>query len=195
MSVREGLRFEGALESDCAPLAELVEAMLAAGRRHPLPPRSDPRRTGRGAERNRPGRPRGHRDRRGGDSRGRAGGRGLRTAGPRSALRGQRGPAGGVRAGRRGRSGAGGHATPSRRRRPVPHRHGHRRRTPARSSFAAASAAAGSSICSPASRCRESVESCPAFLATREISVAGCVTLARSASEGSLWHTLACASG
>jgi hydrogenase expression/formation protein HypE len=29
MSVREGLRFEGALESDCAPLAGLVEAMLA----------------------------------------------------------------------------------------------------------------------------------------------------------------------
>jgi hydrogenase expression/formation protein HypE len=31
MSVREGLAFEGALESDCAPLAGLVEAMLAAG--------------------------------------------------------------------------------------------------------------------------------------------------------------------
>jgi len=31
MSVREGLRFEGALESDCAPLHELVEAMLATG--------------------------------------------------------------------------------------------------------------------------------------------------------------------
>ncbi len=30
MSVREGLQFEGALESDCAPLAGLVEAMLAA---------------------------------------------------------------------------------------------------------------------------------------------------------------------
>jgi hydrogenase expression/formation protein HypE len=30
MSVREGIRFEGALESDCAPLAGLVEAMLAA---------------------------------------------------------------------------------------------------------------------------------------------------------------------
>jgi hydrogenase expression/formation protein HypE len=30
MSVREGLRFEGALESDCAPLNELVDAMLAA---------------------------------------------------------------------------------------------------------------------------------------------------------------------
>jgi len=30
MSVREGLRFEGALESDCAPLAGLVEALLAA---------------------------------------------------------------------------------------------------------------------------------------------------------------------
>ncbi|MEN6451342.1 MAG: hydrogenase expression/formation protein HypE [Thermoguttaceae bacterium] len=30
MSVREGLRFEGALESDCAPLGGLVEAMLAA---------------------------------------------------------------------------------------------------------------------------------------------------------------------
>jgi hydrogenase expression/formation protein HypE len=30
MSVREGLRFEGALESDCAPLNGLVEAMLAA---------------------------------------------------------------------------------------------------------------------------------------------------------------------
>ena len=29
MSVREGLRFEGALESDCAPLADLVAAMLA----------------------------------------------------------------------------------------------------------------------------------------------------------------------
>jgi hydrogenase expression/formation protein HypE len=31
MSVREGLGFEGALESDCASLAGLVEAMLAAG--------------------------------------------------------------------------------------------------------------------------------------------------------------------
>ena len=31
MSVREGIRFEGALASDCAPLAGLVEAMLAAG--------------------------------------------------------------------------------------------------------------------------------------------------------------------
>jgi hydrogenase expression/formation protein HypE len=31
MSVREGLGFEGCLESDCAPLAGLVEAMLAAG--------------------------------------------------------------------------------------------------------------------------------------------------------------------
>jgi hydrogenase expression/formation protein HypE len=31
MSVREGLRFEGTLESDCAPLAELVAAMLATG--------------------------------------------------------------------------------------------------------------------------------------------------------------------
>ena len=31
MSVREGLRFEGSLESDCAPLAGLVAAMLAAG--------------------------------------------------------------------------------------------------------------------------------------------------------------------
>jgi hydrogenase expression/formation protein HypE len=31
MSVREGLQFEGALESDCAPLAGLVGAMLATG--------------------------------------------------------------------------------------------------------------------------------------------------------------------
>jgi hydrogenase expression/formation protein HypE len=31
MSVREGLRFEGALESDCGPLHELVDTMLAAG--------------------------------------------------------------------------------------------------------------------------------------------------------------------
>jgi hydrogenase expression/formation protein HypE len=31
MSVREGLAFEGALESDCASLAGLVEALLAAG--------------------------------------------------------------------------------------------------------------------------------------------------------------------
>ncbi len=31
MSVREGLAFEGALESDCASLAGLVDAMLAAG--------------------------------------------------------------------------------------------------------------------------------------------------------------------
>ena len=30
MSVREGLQFDGALESDCASLAELVDAMLAA---------------------------------------------------------------------------------------------------------------------------------------------------------------------
>jgi hydrogenase expression/formation protein HypE len=31
MSVREGIEFEGALESDCAPLADLVAAMLAGG--------------------------------------------------------------------------------------------------------------------------------------------------------------------
>lgn len=31
MSVREGLEFEGALESDCAPLADLVATMLEAG--------------------------------------------------------------------------------------------------------------------------------------------------------------------
>jgi hydrogenase expression/formation protein HypE len=31
MSVREGIRFEGALQSDCALLSELVQAMLAAG--------------------------------------------------------------------------------------------------------------------------------------------------------------------
>lgn len=31
MSVREGLQFETELESDCAPLAELVQALLAAG--------------------------------------------------------------------------------------------------------------------------------------------------------------------
>jgi hydrogenase expression/formation protein HypE len=31
MSVREGLQFEGALESDCASLARLVDAMLAVG--------------------------------------------------------------------------------------------------------------------------------------------------------------------
>jgi hydrogenase expression/formation protein HypE len=31
MSVREGIEFEGALQSDCAPLAGLVDAMLAAG--------------------------------------------------------------------------------------------------------------------------------------------------------------------
>jgi len=31
MSVREGLQFEGAPESDCAPLADLVAAMLASG--------------------------------------------------------------------------------------------------------------------------------------------------------------------
>ena len=31
MSVREGLQFEGVLDSDCAPLADLVEAMLATG--------------------------------------------------------------------------------------------------------------------------------------------------------------------
>ena len=39
-------------------LAGLVEAMLAAGGRHPLPPRPDPRRTGRRAQRNRPATPR-----------------------------------------------------------------------------------------------------------------------------------------
>jgi hydrogenase expression/formation protein HypE len=31
MSVREGLQFEGVLDSDCAPLADLVAAMLATG--------------------------------------------------------------------------------------------------------------------------------------------------------------------
>ena len=31
MSVREGLQFEGVLESDCAPLADLVAAMVATG--------------------------------------------------------------------------------------------------------------------------------------------------------------------
>jgi len=31
MSVREGLRFDGALESDCAPLSDMVQALLAGG--------------------------------------------------------------------------------------------------------------------------------------------------------------------
>jgi hydrogenase expression/formation protein HypE len=34
MSVREGLGFQAALESDCAPLADVVEAMLAAAGGH-----------------------------------------------------------------------------------------------------------------------------------------------------------------
>ena len=97
MSVREGLGFESELQSDCASLAGLVEAMSVAGAGSALPPRSDPRRTGRGPERDRPGRPRGHRAGRGGDSRVGAGGGGLRDARPRPALRGQRRPAGGLR--------------------------------------------------------------------------------------------------
>ena len=77
MSVREGLRFEGALESDCAPLNELVEAMLAADADvHCL---RDLTRGGLAAalERNRAGRLGRHRDRGEGDSGGRTGGGGL----------------------------------------------------------------------------------------------------------------------
>ena len=48
MSQREDLEFEGAIESDCAPLNGLVAAMLATPRRprtiHPLPARPDARR-------------------------------------------------------------------------------------------------------------------------------------------------------
>ena len=50
MSVREGLGFESELQSDCASLAGLVEALAVLGHDlHCL--RSDPRRTGRGTER------------------------------------------------------------------------------------------------------------------------------------------------
>ena len=69
-----GLR-GGAWKSDCAPLAGLVEAMLAGRRRSALPPRPHPRRPGRGPERDRRGRRRGHRAGRGGHPRDRAGGR------------------------------------------------------------------------------------------------------------------------
>ena len=120
MSVREGLQFKGVLESDCAPLADLVAAMLAAGADiHCL---RDLTRGGLAAALNEialdarvgieidesaiPG--------------GRAGGRRLRTAGPRSALRGQRGSAGGLCAGRRGLSGVGSHARSFRGRRSGP---------------------------------------------------------------------------
>ena len=89
MSVREGLGFEGALESDCASLAGLVEAMLAAGGDIHCLRDLTARRAGRGAERDRANTPRGHRIGGGRHSRHRAGGRRLRAAGARSALRGQ----------------------------------------------------------------------------------------------------------
>ena len=81
MSVREGLRFEGTLESDCAPLAELVAAMLATGAQvHCL---RDLTRGGLAAalDRDRARRRGGHRVGRDGDSGGRAGGRRVRAAG------------------------------------------------------------------------------------------------------------------
>ena len=100
---------------------------------------------------------RGNRARRGGDPRGRAGGRRLRTAGARPALRGQRGPAGGLRARPRPPSDVlQTHA-------PHPAAPGPAiigsvvADTRAPSNSAASWAAAASSICSPASKCRGSV--------------------------------------
>ena len=62
MSVREGLEFETALESDTAPLWGLVEAMLAVdAERNSRLARPDARRPGRDAQRNRPRKQRGHR--------------------------------------------------------------------------------------------------------------------------------------
>ena len=114
MSVREGLRFETTLESDCAPLGGLVEAMLAAGGSgiHCL---RDLTRGGLAATLNEiaqdvrvgveidepavPGN--------------RAGRVGLRTAGIGPILCGQRRSAGSVCLGRGGRAGVGGDESPS----------------------------------------------------------------------------------
>ena len=49
MSVREGLEFEGTLESDCAPLADWSQRCSPRAR-YPLPPRLDARRTRGGAQ-------------------------------------------------------------------------------------------------------------------------------------------------
>ena len=89
MSVREGLGFEAALESDCARWpAWWKRCCRSGGDLHCL---RDLTRGGlaAAAERNRPGCRRGHRVGRGGHPHQRAGGRGLRIAGARSALRGQ----------------------------------------------------------------------------------------------------------
>ena len=52
MSQRENLEFEGAIESDCAPLHGLVAAMLQTGpaEHHSLPARSYPWRGGHHAQ-------------------------------------------------------------------------------------------------------------------------------------------------
>ena len=53
MAQREGLQFSGELASDCAPLNNLVAAMLAAVPGHPCSARPHPRRPGHHPERNR----------------------------------------------------------------------------------------------------------------------------------------------
>ena len=98
MSVREGLRFEGALESDCAPLTGLVETMLDAEPDiHCL---RDLTRGGLAAAINEIALDAGVgiEIEESGDSGGRTGGRGVRAARARPTLRGQRGPACGDRA-------------------------------------------------------------------------------------------------
>ena len=55
MAVREGLEFETAIESDCAPLAAPVLALLDAGHRRPLPARPHARRPGERPRRDRHG--------------------------------------------------------------------------------------------------------------------------------------------
>ena len=90
MSVREGLAFESSLESDSAPLGDLVATVYRGRSPPPMPSRSDPRRSGRDPRRDRPGLANRHPPRGRRHPRPRAGPRGLRDPRPRPAAGGQR---------------------------------------------------------------------------------------------------------
>ena len=122
MSVREGLGFESTLQSDCASLAGLVEAMsVVGGDLHCL---RDLTRGGLAAALNEIALDVqvGIEIEASGDSRFGARRGGLRNSRPRPALRGQRRPVGGLRCSAVGRAGAGHLASSSGRRRPGDHR-------------------------------------------------------------------------
>ena len=117
MALREGLEFDTTITSDTASLWPLVRATARCARGRPArAPGSDARRAGERAQRDRRGVGHGDRARRGGAADPGRRRRRLRDAGPRSALRGQRGRARGHRAGGPGRCRPRGTPGPSARR-------------------------------------------------------------------------------